>query len=82
MKLGTSQKVVFEWLKEHPGSTSQDVWDALYDKTSSCAIWNDVATPKSRLRAQWASRLLQKLKKMDLVMFSDINDPKWSVKEE
>jgi hypothetical protein len=81
MRLGTSQKAVLDWLKEHPRSKAQEVGDALYDKVSMCAGWK-TDTAKPRLRAQWASRLLQKLKKLDLVTFSDINDPKWSVKEE
>ena len=80
--LGTSEKAVLAWLKEHPGSKSQGVGDALYDATSSCAkgpYADIIATPLPRLRAIWASKVLQRLKKRRFVRLSNYNNPRWSV---
>jgi hypothetical protein len=79
--LGKSELTVLAWLKRHPASKAQEVGDALYDTTSGCAKQPaDVTiTPRKRLRASWASKVLQRLKKRGLANIDDYNDPKWSV---
>jgi hypothetical protein len=89
--LGPSQTAILAWLKEHPGSTSREVGVALYDTVSSCSPQNNrhlfpndppLRAARDSDKAQWASRILQNLKKRGLVGFSDINNPKWKVVEE
>lgn len=80
--LGTSQMAVLAWLKAHPNAKSQEVGDALYDKTSMTAApfyAEGITTPRKQLRARWASRILQGLKKKGLVNVDDYNDPHWFV---
>ena len=66
-QLGTSQKAVFDWLKDHPNSTSQDVGDAIYDTTSSCAIGYPHEWSIDKVRRLWAAKLLSILVKKGLV---------------
>lgn len=66
MKLGTSQQAVLEWIKEHPGSTAQEIGDAIYDQTSACAEWQ-TDWSKQKVRRQWAAKLLGILLKKGLV---------------
>jgi hypothetical protein len=81
--LGKSERVVLAWLELHPASKSQEVSDALYDTTSNCGkafYAGSMSTPRKQLRASWASKVLQRLKKRDLVIISDCTNPGWSVK--
>jgi len=71
-QLGTSQKAVFDWLKDHPNSTSQDVGDAIYDTTSGCAIGYPHEWPIVKVRRFWAAKLLYILVKKGLVERFDV----------
>ena len=72
MKLGKSQRAVFDWLKDHPNSTSQDVGDAIYDTTSGCAIGYPHEWPIVKVRRFWAAKLLYILVKKGLVERVDV----------
>lgn len=72
-KLGRLQKVVFDYVKAYPNVSSQQVGDALYAKTSSCACYGNGtgsmggnSTP-DMIRRNWATKLLGELKKKGLV---------------
>lgn len=68
-KLGRSQKVVYDWLKDHPESTAREVGKALYDKTSSCSggLYGPTIWPIEKVRRSWASKLLIELRKKGCV---------------
>lgn len=91
MKLGRSQKAVFDYLKEHPNITSQQIGDALYLTTSSCAKYSEdgnpgsmggKATPEER-RCAWASGVLTGMRKKGLVRYhQESGGVWWSVVED
>ena len=84
MRLGKSQKVVLDYIRDHPGATSQETGDALYAKTSSCAQYGDgtgsmggKSTPEE-IRRMWASKLLSELLKRGCVGFTkEGNEKHW-----
>jgi len=80
MRLGPSQKAVLKWIREHPESKAQEVGDALYDEvceTNRYGGYGDLKSTEKQLHRRWASRILQRLKKLGLVI-DDMNQEKWS----
>jgi len=72
-RLGRSQQAVISYMKDNCPTTAARVGDALYAKTSSCARYGDgtgsmggSASP-SEIRANWAAKVLNELKKRGLV---------------
>lgn len=76
--IGKSQKAVLDYLKTSGPSTSQQVGDALYEKTSTAFIegytgkqsgyWNTGKLKPEQVRLAWASKILGALKKRGLVL--------------
>lgn len=83
MRLGTSQKAVFDHLKEYCPLSAQQIGDALYTKTSSCAQYGNGTgsmggrTPPEEIRRMWASKLLNELKKKGFVDFVKADNEKF-----
>lgn len=76
MKLGTSQKAVFDFLvRVNHQPTTQEVGDKLYEKTSECFLehnsyWNTGKSGPSQVRKHWAFGLLNELKKKGLAGYN------------
>jgi hypothetical protein len=62
-RLGSSQKSVYEWLKENGPATAEAVGRALYSKTSSCANVHSTDVGDSYREKRWAARILRGLEK-------------------
>ena len=65
IRAGTSQEKVFAYLQGREPQTAQQVGDALYEATSSCAKWSQtgISHDRAKLRQQWAAKLLNTLAK-------------------
>lgn len=78
-----AEKAVFEYVKNNPKCKSAEVADALYD--TICRNGRLKKTFKrnpSIIRNEWASKILQKLKKKGLVDYPHVNLPRWSVRND
>lgn len=72
----TSQKSVFHYLKDHPGSSAQEIGNALWTADPSHPI---TKRKPEVTRREWASDLLKILKEKGLVYFPHMNKPRWYV---
>ena len=81
-RFGSSEQAVFDYVKKHPDCTSRDIADALYSKVSLCGRKDRTSKRDPTLiKREWASKLLQKLKKKGSVYYPHMNIPKWRVKK-
>lgn len=72
----TSQKAVFQYLKENPESSAQEIGDALWSPCNAHAITK--RNPKT-VRREWAGKILGILKEKGLANYQHKNHPRWSV---
>lgn len=86
MRLGSSQKAVINFMKDCCPITASRIGDAIYEKTSCCASEGNgtgsmggKATPEE-IRRNWATKLLNELKKKGLVEFTKVaGDRFWTL---
>ena len=79
-RFGSSEKAVFDYVKNHPDCASRDIADALYSKVSLYGRkGRTFKRDPTLIKREWASKLLQKLKKKGLVYYPHMNIPKWRV---
>ena len=76
-----AELAVFNYVKDHPDCKSSEIADALYE--TICINGRHHKTFKRNpilIKREWASKLLQKLKKKGLVYYPHINQPRWRVR--
>lgn len=78
--LGASEKAVLEFLRAHPNSRSREVGLSLYTIVRTKRGNRETTRKIVVIQSEWASKLLQKLKKRGLVQYNNSIHPRWSVK--